>query len=103
MPKTLGAQASEELYEEVEEWKEDSESMSPAVRRLIRAGLEAKSEEEQRERNDRRTLFVGTMVAGIAWATFYLLDEPIGTTVIGGTFIVAVLFWTIIPELERKL
>jgi hypothetical protein len=44
MTRTISAKLPEDLIEEIEEYQEDDESRSAAVRRLVRAGLEAEDE-----------------------------------------------------------
>lgn len=46
MTRTISAKLPEDLIEEIEEYQEDDESRSAAVRRLVRAGLDAEDEPE---------------------------------------------------------
>jgi len=62
MTRTISTKLPEDLIDEIEEYQEDDESRSAAVRRLIRSGLDA-------ERSDRSNpLISGVTTAGIVVA-----------------------------------
>jgi hypothetical protein len=97
MSHTLGAQVSKDLLEKVDEYKEEGESRSAAVRRLIRDGL------EEGDRNNRAPLLTATTIAGIAWLGLWFATGPTGSAIVGGATIVGVTLYALWPELEARL
>ena len=65
MGTTIGADVSEELKEQIDEYRAEDESRSAAVERLVRVGLE--SEESNRSPTTvHLLLIVGSLALGIA-------------------------------------
>jgi hypothetical protein len=60
MTRTISAKLPEDLVEEIEEFQEDDESRSAAVRRLVRSGLEA-----ERTNDGLDSITTGMIVAGL--------------------------------------
>jgi hypothetical protein len=90
---TIGADVPEELRDRVDEYRDDGESRSAAVERLIRAGLEAEGAEPTVPA--RTLLFVfGALTLGIAM-------EPVASSesliAVAGVTIIATI---LIPRLD---
>jgi hypothetical protein len=95
MSETIGADVSPEFKQRIDAAREDGESRSACVRRLLRHGLEA----ERRDglRHPRASLQIIGAIGGLIYILTYLL-APGFLGIVGGTYIVGTLVWANWPE-----
>lgn len=75
MDRTISVKMSDELAEQIEEYQEEDENRSQAVRRLVRAGLDAE------QRADPQAIAAGLIMSGI---TVLVLSLGGSVGVLGG-------------------
>jgi hypothetical protein len=95
MTTTIGAEVSEEFKEVIDGVREDDESRSACVRRLLRSGL--KAERRDGLRHPRASLQIIGVIGGLIYILTYLL-APGFLGVVGGTYILGSLVWANWPE-----
>jgi hypothetical protein len=96
MSPTVGADVSEDLRERIDEYREDNESRSAAVRRLLRAGLDAE-EADQLHPASLALVLLATLIFGASpqvTISFNVAGVPM--------YAVALLLFTVAALLNRE-
>jgi len=86
----ISAKVPEELYQRVEHFRDDGETRSAAVERLIRAGLD-------RDTRTRQTLRVACLITGASIVGAWLFLNTAAIATIGTAAVLVGLLWSSIP------
>ena len=86
MSPTIGADVTEDFKEQIDDAREDGESRSACVRRLLRESL--------KEDSTRKRLFLPALIGNAAFHAAYLTDGNRGAAAVGLSFMLVLLFWS---------